>query len=176
MAPIRVLHVITRLIVGGAQENTMLTAALLDPADFDVGIFSGPQTGPEGSLIEEVRARGIPLAIEPTLVREINPLKDLCALSALHRHIRRGRYTIVHTHSSKAGILGRWAAYLAGAPIIIHTVHGWGHHERQHPLVSRFYILLERKGPGRWHRYAGEVRHHPQWHRTGPLPAANPVA
>jgi glycosyltransferase involved in cell wall biosynthesis len=144
MAPIRVLHVITRLIVGGAQENTMLTAALLDPADFDVGIFSGPQTGPEGSLIEEVRARGIPLAIEPTLVREINPLKDLCALSALHRHIRRGRYTIVHTHSSKAGILGRWAAYLAGAPIIIHTVHGWGHHERQHPLVSRFYILLER--------------------------------
>jgi glycosyltransferase involved in cell wall biosynthesis len=59
------------------------------------------------------------------------------------RLIRSGRYDIVHTHSSKAGILGRWAAYLAGAPVIVHTVHGWGHHDRQHPLVRRLYIVLE---------------------------------
>jgi len=143
MSRISVLHPITRLIVGGAQENTMLTAALLDPDRYDVDVISGSQTGSEGSLIEEVCARGIPLTIEPTLVREINPLKDLLAFFALYRHIRRGRYTIVHTHSSKAGILGRWAARLAGVPIIVHTVHGWGHHDRQHPLVRRFYILLE---------------------------------
>ncbi len=141
---IRVLHIITRLIVGGAQENTMLTAALLDPERYAVDVVSGPQTGPEGSLIEEVRARGIPLTIEPALRREINPPKDSLALIRLARFIRRGRYTIVHTHSSKAGILGRWAARLAGTPVIVHTVHGWGHHERQHPLVRRFYILLER--------------------------------
>ena len=144
MTRIPVLHIITRLIVGGAQEHTMLTAALLDPDRYAVDIVSGPQTGSEGSLIEEVRAHGIPLTIEPALVREVNPLKDLQALFRLTGFIRRGRYTIVHTNSSKAGILGRWAARLAGTPVIVHTVHGWGHHERQHPLVRRFYILLER--------------------------------
>jgi len=144
MTRIPVLQIITRLIVGGAQEHTMLTAALLDPDRYAVDIVSGPQTGSEGSLIEEVRAHGIPLTIEPALVREVNPLKDLQALFRLTCFIRRGRYTIVHTNSSKAGILGRWAARLAGTPVIVHTVHGWGHHERQHPLVRRFYILLER--------------------------------
>jgi glycosyltransferase involved in cell wall biosynthesis len=144
MSRVRVLHAITRLIVGGAQENTMLTAALLDPARYAVEIVSGPQTGPEGSLIPEVRARGIRLTILPSLVRQVNPLRDAVALVALVRLVRRGRYDIVHTHSSKAGILGRWAARLAGVPIIVHTVHGWGHHDRQHPLVRRAYILLER--------------------------------
>jgi glycosyltransferase involved in cell wall biosynthesis len=144
MARTRVLHIITRLIIGGAQENTMLTAALLDPASYSVEVVSGPQTGTEGSLIEQVRARGVPLTIEPLLVREISPLKDVRALLALYRHIRRGHYAVVHTHSSKAGILGRWAAWLARTPVILHTVHGWGHHDRQHPLVRRLFILLER--------------------------------
>jgi glycosyltransferase involved in cell wall biosynthesis len=143
MTRIRVLHVITRLIVGGAQENTMLTAALLDPDRYAVDVVSGPQTGSEGSLISEVRARGIRLTLLPTLVREVNPLKDAIALGALVRLIRHGGYDIVHTHSSKAGILGRWAARLAGVPTIVHTVHGWGHHDRQHPLVRRLYVLLE---------------------------------
>jgi glycosyltransferase involved in cell wall biosynthesis len=140
----RVLHIITRLIVGGAQENTMLTAAMLESGRFQVDVVAGPQTGPEGSLIEEVRSRGVPLTIEPSLVREVNPVKDLAALLRLTALIRRGRYAIVHTHSSKAGILGRWAAWLARTPIIVHTVHGWGHHERQHPYVRKGYILLER--------------------------------
>jgi glycosyltransferase involved in cell wall biosynthesis len=138
-----ILHIITRLIVGGAQENTMLTADLLDPERYAVDVVSGPQAGPEGSLIEEVQARGIHLTIEPNLVREVNPLKDLSALLALTSHIRHRGYAIVHTHSSKAGILGRWAAWLAGTPVIVHTVHGWGHHERQHPMVRRTFILLE---------------------------------
>ncbi|MHC4617094.1 MAG: glycosyltransferase family 4 protein [Planctomycetota bacterium] len=144
MGRIRVLHPITRLIIGGAQENTMLTAELLDKARFDVAVISGPQTGPEGSLINEVRARGIPLVIEPTLIREIRPLKDLRSVFVLYRYIRRGRYTIVHTHSTKAGISGRWAAWLARVPVIVHTVHGWGHHDRQHPVLRAFLILVER--------------------------------
>ncbi len=138
-----ILHIITRLIVGGAQENTMLTAALLDRDRYTVDLVSGPQTGAEGSLIEEVGTRGIPLTIEPALVREISPVKDLRALLALYRHIRRGRYTVVHTHSGKAGMLGRWAAWLARVPVIVHTVHGWSHHDRQHPVVRRVFILLE---------------------------------
>jgi glycosyltransferase involved in cell wall biosynthesis len=122
----------------------MLTADMLDASLWDVEVLSGPQTGPEGSLIEDVRARSIPLTIEPMLVREIHPIKDLRALFRLARFIRRRSYTIVHTHSSKAGILGRWAAWLAGTPVIVHTVHGWGHHDRQRPLVRQLYIALEK--------------------------------
>jgi glycosyltransferase involved in cell wall biosynthesis len=141
---IRVLHPITRLIVGGAQENTLLTAQLLDPAVWEAAVVSGIQTGSEGSLIETAQARAIPLILEPSLVREVNPWQDLRALLRLTRLIRQGKYTIVHTHSSKAGIVGRWAARLAGAPVIVHTVHGWGHHDHQHPLVRAYYILLEK--------------------------------
>jgi glycosyltransferase involved in cell wall biosynthesis len=142
--PTKVLHLITRLVVGGAQENTLLTARLLNKADWEVTIVSGPQTGSEGSLIETVRELGIPLLLEPSLVREMHPLKDFLALFRLAWLIKQGGYTIVHTHSSKAGIVGRWAAKLAGAPHIIHTVHGWGHHDYQHPLVRAYYIWLER--------------------------------
>ncbi len=143
-APTPVLHPITRLIVGGAQENTMLTAARLDPARFQVEVLSGPQTGSEGSLIEEVRQRGIPLVLLPQLVREINPGKDFVALWKLFRLIRQNRYSIVHTHSSKAGILGRLAAKLAGTPFIVHTVHGWSFHEYMPAPLRHIYILLER--------------------------------
>jgi len=122
----------------------MLVADGLDETEWAVEVVSGPQTGPEGSLIESIRGRDIPLTIEPSLVREINPLKDLVALVRLTRFIRQGRYALVHTNSSKAGILGRWAARWAGVPIIVHTVHGWGHHERQHRLVRAIYIGLER--------------------------------
>jgi glycosyltransferase involved in cell wall biosynthesis len=132
------------MIVGGAQENTLLTAQLLDKTRWDVEIVTGPQTGSEGSLIETAQERDIPLRIEHSLVREINPLKDLVAVLRLAWLMKRERYTIVHTHSSKAGIVGRWAAKLAGVPIIIHTVHGWGHHDRQHPLVRAWYIWLEK--------------------------------
>ena len=142
--PLRVLHPITRLIIGGAQENTMLTAALLDKGAWAVDVLCGPQTGSEGSLIEAVRARGTPLFIEPALVREVNPIRDVVALVRLAWRMRRGGYAVVHTHSSKAGILGRWAAWLAGVPVIVHTVHGWGHHERQHPLVRAYYVILEK--------------------------------
>jgi glycosyltransferase involved in cell wall biosynthesis len=141
---IPVLHPITRLIIGGAQENTILTAQLLDPARWAVDVICGPQTGSEGSLMDVARDAGVSLAVESSLVRQISPYNDLRALWRLTRWMRRQDYAIVHTHSSKAGILGRWAAKWAGVPIIVHTVHGWAHHERQHPLVRFFYIWLER--------------------------------
>ena len=141
---VRVLHPITRLIVGGAQENTMYTAVMLDPAHYQVEVISGPQTGSEGSLIEEVRERGGTLTILPELVREINPWKDLIATWKLYRLMESGKFTIVHTHSSKAGVLGRIAAKLARVPVIVHTVHGWSFHERMSPLRRNMYVLLER--------------------------------
>lgn len=142
--PIPVLHPITRLIVGGAQENTMYTAALLDKQRFHVEVLSGPQTGSEGSLIEEVRQRGVPLTIFPDLLRQISPLHDLLALLKMKRFIQLGGYTIVHTHSSKAGILGRLAARLARTPLIVHTVHGWSFHDYMSPVTRWIYIIMER--------------------------------
>lgn len=142
--PVRVLHPITRLIVGGAQENTVFTAALLDPARFQAEVLCGPQTGSEGSLVEEARMRGVPVTILPDLLRQVSPLADLQAVGKLARYMRRGRFTIVHTHSSKAGILGRLAARLASVPVVVHTVHGWSFHEHMSPAVRSTYILLER--------------------------------
>lgn len=142
--PSRVLHVITRLIVGGAQENTMYTAALLNKERFQVDVISGSQTGSEGSLIEEVRERGVKLTILPELVREISPLNDVKALLSLRKLIKRGRYAIVHTHSSKAGILGRLAAWSAGTTIIVHTIHGWSFHDYMPRSTQAIYIFLER--------------------------------
>jgi glycosyltransferase involved in cell wall biosynthesis len=143
-ARIPVLHPITRLIVGGAQENTLFTAERLDPERYRVEVLSGPQTGSEGSLIEEARQRGIELTIEPHLLRQISPSNDLRALQDMSARMRQERYTIVHTHSSKAGILGRLAARRAGVPIIVHTIHGWSFHEFMSPLVRWTYIFLER--------------------------------
>lgn len=141
---IPVLHIITRLIVGGAQETVMYTAALLDKELFTVEVISGPQTGSEGSLIDETRSRGVYLTIFPRLLREISPLNDAIVLWQLYRYIRKKRFTIVHTNSSKAGILGRIAAKLAGTPIIIHTIHGWSFHDRMAPWLKNLYIILER--------------------------------
>jgi glycosyltransferase involved in cell wall biosynthesis len=109
-----------------------------------VDVISGPQTGSEGSLIEEARAQGMRLTILPDLLRQISPLHDLHAIWQLYRRMRRERYAIVHTHSSKAGILGRLAARLAGVPIIVHTVHGWSFHDYMPAVTRRIYILLER--------------------------------
>lgn len=141
---IRVLHAITRLIVGGAQENTIFTADLLDRSRYQVEILSGPQTGSEGSLIDEIRARGIPLTIIPDLLRQVSPRHDFQAVNQMVAYMRAGNYTIVHTHSSKAGILGRIAARLAGIPIAIHTVHGWSFHHHMSSAVRLTYIFLER--------------------------------
>lgn len=139
-----VLHVITRMIVGGAQENTLATVVGLDPQRYKIDLISGTQTGSEGSLLEEAERRGVRIKLLPFLVREISPIKDLRAFWALFAAMRRGRYDVVHTHSGKAGVLGRWAAWLARVPVVIHTVHGWSHHDHQHCLARGAYILLER--------------------------------
>lgn len=140
----KVLHIITRLIIGGAQQNTMITASQLDSRKFDVMLVSGPQTGSEGSLIGEVTRRGVKLQILQELVREISPFKDLAALLKLYRLMRSQAFSIVHTHSSKAGILGRIAAKMAGVPVIVHTVHGWSFHDRMRAPRRWLFVTLER--------------------------------
>jgi glycosyltransferase involved in cell wall biosynthesis len=143
--PVRVLHIITRLILGGAQENTLYTAiGQSRNPDFEVTLLAGIDTGPEGNLHERARAAGVNLVLMRSLIRPIRPLTDLRALIELYRFIRRGRYTIVHTHSSKAGILGRVAARMAGVPIVVHTLHSLVFHEYQASWKNRLFIRLKR--------------------------------
>jgi glycosyltransferase involved in cell wall biosynthesis len=142
--PLRITHPITRLIVGGAQENTILSCALIDRERFPSDIVCGPETGTEGNLFAECAARGVPVTIEPSLVREVDPLRDPIGVARLTALFRRTRPHIVHTHTSKAGIVGRAAARLAGVPIVIHTAHGWGFHSGQSRAVRALFIGLER--------------------------------
>jgi glycosyltransferase involved in cell wall biosynthesis len=86
----------------------------------------------------------VKLTIEPTLMRELHPIKDVLALYKLTRFMKREGFAVVHTHSSKAGIVGRWAARFAGVPVIVHTVHGWGFHDRQPAWLRWLYVVLER--------------------------------
>ena len=117
----RVTHVITRLIVGGAQENTLATVlGLRKIPGVEVFLVSGPTTGPEGSLEESAGN----LTVVPELVRPVHPFKDALALKKLENIFREQKPDIVHTHSGKAGILGRLAAKRAGVPVIVHTIHG----------------------------------------------------
>lgn len=143
--PVRVLHVITRLILGGAQENTLYTAIgqHRDPR-FDVTLMCGIDDSPEGHLHNEAFAAGVRLVIEPLLVRPIRPVTDLRALFRLYRFMRKGRFDIVHTHSSKAGIVGRLAARLAGVPVVVHTLHSLVFHEYQQAWKNWLYIRLKR--------------------------------
>jgi glycosyltransferase involved in cell wall biosynthesis len=135
--PIRVLHIITRMIVGGAQENTLLSVEGLDQLPgMEVTLVSGIDRGPEGDLLARAR-RTTRLIVVPELCRNISPLADLKALRKLYRLIREGRYHIVHTHSSKAGVLGRIAARLAGTPLVVHTLHSLVFHDYQPWVVNR---------------------------------------
>ncbi len=142
---IRVAHVITRMIVGGAQETVLLAAALADRSRFEPVVVCGPQTGSEGSLHDEVRRRGVELVVLPDLVREVSPRKDALAVRALARLFRERGVDVVHTNSSKAGIVGRVAARRAGVPRVIHTVHGWPFHDRQSAVGATAWRFLERR-------------------------------
>lgn len=141
---IKLLYLITRLTVGGAQKIVLESIDAIDRNQFDVMLAFGPETSPEGSLQDYARQLKVPISIVPSLVREVRPWRDARALIELRNLLKQEKVDVVHTHSSKAGILGRAAAYLAKVPVIIHTVHGWGFHvdSKWH---SRFaFALAER--------------------------------
>ena len=143
-APVRVLHIITRMILGGAQENTLLSVVGLDAMpEYEVTLVSGVDYGREGELLTQAE-ESCELIVLPEMARSINPLSDLAALRALVRVIRKGRYHIVHTHSSKAGVLGRLAARIAGTPIVVHTIHGLAFHEYQPKVVNLIWRGAEK--------------------------------
>jgi glycosyltransferase involved in cell wall biosynthesis len=122
---LKVTHVITRLVVGGAQENTIATVlGLHEKPGVNVSLISGPTAGAEGSLESAFKNFPELFTVLPELVRPVHPSRDFLALRQLERVFREQKPDIVHTHSGKAGILGRLAAGRAGVPVVIHTIHG----------------------------------------------------
>ena len=141
----RVLHLITSLELGGAQQNTLYCTANHDRGLFDVELIAGAG----GQLDDEARAiTDARVQIVPWLRHQIDPLRDLEALVRLRSHMAANDIDVVHTHSSKAGILGRLAAHLAGVPFVVHTVHGWSFNDTQSRTRRRAYVEMERLAAG----------------------------
>jgi glycosyltransferase involved in cell wall biosynthesis len=141
----RVAHVITRLIVGGAQENTVATVfGLRAKPDVEVSLISGPTTGPEGTLEPRFTEHPGLLTVIPELVRPVHPWKDALAWQRLKQIFSDTRPDIVHTHSGKAGVIGRLAARSARVPIIIHTIHGPSFGDFQGAIANAIFLRAER--------------------------------
>jgi glycosyltransferase involved in cell wall biosynthesis len=145
---IKVLHAITRLDRGGSAENTLLTVSQANMDRYEVSLVTGPTEDERSSTEILARARGVHMAAAPHLVRNVSPFADLRAVWELWRLMRQGRFHIVHTHTSKAGLLGRLAARLAGVPIVIHTPHGHVFYGYFGPVVTRLFVWLERWAAG----------------------------
>lgn len=140
----KIVHVITRLIVGGAQENTILSCEGQHDAGHDVTLITGPSLGPEGTLMERATKYGYRVETLDAMRRSILPGKDYATYRALVRRFREIKPDVVHTHSSKAGIIGRWAAHRAGVPRIVHTIHGLAFTASKRAIVNDAYKRLER--------------------------------
>lgn len=139
----KICHVITRMIVGGAQENTLYTCQGHLEHGHDVTLITGPSEGPEGELLKKTCPEGLKIIQIPNLVREINPKKDWKAFKELRAIFQENEYDVVHTHASKAGILGRIAARKENVPFVVHTVHGQPFHKYQNMFINWAYIAAE---------------------------------
>jgi glycosyltransferase involved in cell wall biosynthesis len=148
----RIVHVITRLIIGGAQENTLLTVfGLHHHYGDDVTLVTGPAEGPEGDLFEKARQLDLNVELFPELVRPIRPRVDFKAYRRLRATFRDLKPDVVHTHSSKAGIVGRAAAWDEQVSAVVHTIHGLPFGSFETPWKNRLYIALERWAAKRCH-------------------------
>ena len=146
MTTAKIVHIITKMELGGAQQNTLFTVSHLNPDKFQAYLIIGAGD----VLFDEARSLGCTFVI-PDLIREVRPWRDVMAFFQLRTILKKIQDTppktapvIVHTHSSKAGILGRWAARFSGIHLLVHSIHGFGFHDYQPFLVRNLFILLER--------------------------------
>ncbi len=142
--PTRVMRVIARLNIGGPAIHTVLLTHLLNPQRFASTLVTGQVSASEGDMSYLAREKGVEPHVIPELGREIHWRNDLSVLWTLFRLMRRMRPTIVHTHTAKAGMLGRLAAKLAGVPIVVHTFHGHVFHSYFSPRKTRIFLAIER--------------------------------
>lgn len=154
----RIAHIITRMIIGGAQENTLLTCRGLREEYGDVLLITGPALGPEGSLLEgdaneNGAGQGVPTKILSSLRREINPWRDWQAYRAIQKALHEFQPDVVHTHSAKGGFLGRLAASRLQIPAIVHTVHGAPFHPYQGRGARTIFQACEKYVARRCHAF-----------------------
>ena len=145
----KIVHIITRLIIGGAQENTLITCREQAKRGHEVVLITGPAIGPEGGLFCETENQAFKTIVIDKLVREIKPDWDLIAYSQIKKILKEIKPDVVHTHSAKAGILGRIAGYslkdkTTKKPTVVHTIHGLAFHEYQNSLLNKLYIAIEK--------------------------------
>jgi glycosyltransferase involved in cell wall biosynthesis len=144
MTKIKVLHLITRLDMGGSAFNTIETVARLDKEKYEVYLMSGKTYDPKGEMKLLLASKGVECRFLKDLVREINFFKDIKAFFKLIKIFKSHTFDIVHTHSSKAGILGRWAAFFAKTKYIVHTPHGHVFYGYFGKLRTSIFIFLEK--------------------------------
>ncbi len=144
-----ICHVITRLILGGAQENTLLTCEGLYERGHEVTLITGPPLGPEGQLLDRARSAGYEVVVLDELRREIHPRRDWASYQALRGWLADRRPDVMHSHSSKAGILARRAAAGVGGMKVVHTIHGLPFHPYETYWRNALYVALERRA-ARW--------------------------
>ncbi|OGV49506.1 MAG: hypothetical protein A2X49_00980 [Lentisphaerae bacterium GWF2_52_8] len=140
------------MIVGGAQENTLLTILGHLEKGHEVVLLSGPSPGPEGELLKKRKLPVFEVVELPELERELSPLQDIVAYKKLKKFFSARSFDVVHTHSSKAGVLGRAAAWDARIPFVAHTVHGQAFHPYEKPWKNFIYKSAERWAAKRCHR------------------------
>ena len=136
----KVVHIVTLLELGGAQQTALTLLRNLDRGRFEPVLFCGRG----GFLDASAKESGVRVRFVPGLRRPIRPWWDVLALVCLIRYLREERPALVHTHSSKAGVLGRIAAWMAGVPAAVHTVHGFGFTPAQSPWGRALFVALER--------------------------------
>ena len=142
---IRVLLIITGLAAGGATNVVLdIASHFNNHPDFDIHILTGPIPTGRTDVTHLAYEQGIATRVIPSLINHINPMVNVKAVADIRRVLAQGKYDIVHTHSSVAGVVGRLAAFTAGVPVIIHHVHGWGLHENMSGWTRMLYLNLER--------------------------------
>lgn len=141
--PLRVERVIARLNIGGPAIHTILLTRRLRDRGIPSELITGVEAPGEGNMLELAEANGVRPHVLPALGRELSPFRDLAVVFELYRRFRRTRPFIVHTHTAKAGAVGRTAAWLARVPVRIHTFHGHVFHGYFSPAKTRFFVRLE---------------------------------
>jgi glycosyltransferase involved in cell wall biosynthesis len=147
---LKIVHIITRLILGGAQENTLITCKVLAQRGHDVTLVTGPALGPEGELFNQAKGQVYKVVVVDRLRRAIDPVNDTISYIQLKKLLRQLQPDVVHTHSAKAGILGRFAGWALkeqrgpNLPAVVHTIHGLAFHPYQSGILNTFYIAAEK--------------------------------
>lgn len=141
---IKILHIITRMDHGGSADDTVRIIKGVPPEKYESSLLCGSLEQLSETELRELKSSCSSFTIEPSLKRDPKPLSDLRALFRLRRFILNGDYDIVHTHTSKAGIIGRLAARLAGRPVTVHSTHGHVFYGYFGKLKTSLFVFLEK--------------------------------